>query len=122
MRKEAQPVALSPGRFGCGIPRSPCRNSSKAEQAICNGQVVGSIPAFGSKGYAQAYSKESAKNGGEAKNMTAIDWYIVRLERLAASWLFRHYGRSTPGKVPSLKLNERTSRYMMRFHSAATGD
>ena len=58
--------------------------------------------------------------------MTALHWYIVRLERLIASWRFRHYGRmikrNAPGKVKSLHLIQRTKEYMMRFHEAATGD
>ena len=57
--------------------------------------------------------------------MTAVYWYIVRLERLAASWLFRHYGRKIPGKVSTnftFRQRLTVNQYLMRFHSAATGD
>lgn len=117
-------ITFLPERFGGCIPRSLRRNSSKAEQTIRNGQVVGSIPICGSKGYAQPFPRKREERGC-GPNMTALHWYIVRLERLIASWLFRHYGRkierSTPGKVKSLHLIQRPEKYMMRFHEAATG-
>ena len=58
--------------------------------------------------------------------MTAVYWYIVRLERQAASWLFRHYGKKIPGKVSSFFIFQQNMTFRkencMRFHSAATGD
>ena len=88
-------------RFGGGIPRSPCRNSSKAEQAICNGQVVGSIPAFGSKGYAQAYCQKASRKGAEA-------WPSCT-GTLCAWNAWRHPGRS------GIKQTRYLGKYLRRF-------
>ncbi|MBQ6960835.1 MAG: hypothetical protein IJP78_07660 [Clostridia bacterium] len=52
--------------------------------------------------------------------MAVLYWYIVRLERLAASWLFRQQADKIPGKVPSTIFTDQQN-FFKRFHTAATG-
>ena len=86
-----------------------CNGSIAAFQAV----GAGSSPVIRSKPLWALRRK-----GGET-NMTAyILWYVLRLERLAASWRFIH----TDGKTcdsPLLYLCFITH-FMRRFHTAAT--